>query len=365
MKKSVIVAVLMCAALFVSCGQSDTKLKMGDKSKMDTLSYALGSNVAMGLSYQMGDVPFDMALAAEGFTESALGKASLEPEEAVEMLRDYFTNKHDSLAMLVSEKRAAADSARLAQGDSTRYEWPAADEAMFESEAQREEISYALGVDLGNNIAKSGMPLQVYWVATALEEVYAKQGRMNEMQVMQYLQNYFTVVVPAENAAASAEWMEEMAKKSGVEKTESGLCYKIIEAGDPNIRAINDEDVVTVHYTGRLRTGEVFDSSIFANLSEEEQQMRKQYNPALGEGEDTPATFPLNRVIKGWTEGMKLVGKGGKIILYIPAEMAYGLQGAGRAIGPNEALEFEVEVLDVEVAPIPAAEEAEEEVTEQ
>lgn len=364
MKKSVIVAVLMCAALFVSCGQSDTKLKMGDKSKMDTLSYALGSNVAMGLSYQMSDIPFDVAAVCKGLEQAATGKSKVEHEKAVESLRDYFMNKRDSLAEAVAEKRAAADSARLAQGDSTRYEWPAADEAMFESEAQRDEISYALGVDLGNNIVKSGMPLQVYWVATALEEVYAKQGRMNEMQVRQYLHNYSTVVVPAENAAASAEWMEQMAKKSGVEKTESGLCYKIIEAGDPNIRAINDEDVVTVHYTGRLRTGEVFDSSIFANLSEEDQQMRKQYNPALGEGEDTPATFPLNRVIKGWTEGVKLVGKGGKIILYIPAEMAYGLRGAGRAIGPNEALEFEVELLDVKPYMAPIVEPTEEKAAE-
>ena len=90
-----------------------------------------------------------------------------------------------------------------------------------------------------------------------------------------------------------------------------------------------------VHYRGTLANGTEFDSSY----------RRGQ-----------PAEFPLNRVIKGWTEGMKLVGKGGKITLWIPAELAYGKRGAGRDIGANEALEFSVEVVDVKpyVEPAPA-----------
>ncbi len=81
-------------------------------------------------------------------------------------------------------------------------------------------------------------------------------------------------------------------------------------------------------------------------MPEQRQQMIKAYQPDQAE-KDNPIEFPLNRVIKGWTEGMKLVGKGGRIILWIPAELAYGQQGAGQDIGANEALRFDVELLDV------------------
>ena len=114
-------------------------------------------------------------------------------------------------------------------------------------------------------------------------------------------------------------------------------------------------DGVKVHYTGRTREGKVFDTSKFANRSKEQQEMIKKQRPDDFD-KDEPVEFPLNRVIPGWTEGLQLVGKGGKITLWIPADLAYGARGAGRDIGPNEALEFEVELIDVTpyVEPAPA-----------
>ncbi|MDO4758896.1 MAG: FKBP-type peptidyl-prolyl cis-trans isomerase N-terminal domain-containing protein [Rikenellaceae bacterium] len=365
MKKIFAIAAVACAAMLVSCCGNETKVTMGDESKLDTLSYAIGANIGQGVSYQMSDIPFNLEKVTEGIKEGAFDKASITHEEAIETLRNYFMTTRNERAREIAAKRKEADSIRLAQGDSTVVEYPKADEAMFATEEERNEISYAFGMDIGTNLAANNLPIQVYWVGQALTDSFNKSSKMNEMEVNGYLQHYFTVVVPAQNAEASAEWLEKIEKKSGVKKTESGLLYKVVKAGDEAVKATDDRDVVSVHYTGRTREGKVFDTSIFANRPKEIQEMILKQNPAAAE-EDQPVEFPLNRVIPGWTEGMKLVGKGGTIILWIPAELAYGERGAGRDIGPNEALEFEVELIDVKpyVEPTPAEEPATEEAAE-
>ena len=172
---------------------------------------------------------------------------------------------------------------------------------------------------------------------------------------MAILQNYFMVVRPAEAAERSAKWVAEKATEAGVQKTESGLLYKVIVAGDMTRVAKSDEDVVKVHYEGKLQNGKVFDASRFNKRSKEQQELMRRLQPSLFDEKgnilkEEPLEFSLSQVIKGWAEGMKLVGPGGKIILYVPAELAYGARGAGSDIGPNEALEFEVELIDVNPA---------------
>lgn len=199
------------------------------------------------------------------------------------------------------------------------------------------------------------MPIQLVWIGQAMQDVRDGKAKMAEDAVNQYLQYYFMVKRPAENAEASKAWLEKTEKKSGVKKTESGLLYKVTDAGDASVMPKDPRDVVKVHYTGRTREGKVFDTSKFANRSKEQQEMIKKQRPDDFD-KDEPVEFPLNRVIPGWTEGLQLVGKGGKITLWIPADLAYGARGAGRDIGPNEALEFEVELIDVTpyVEPAPA-----------
>ena len=108
-----------------------------------------------------------------------------------------------------------------------------------------------------------------------------------------------------------------------METTESGLQYEVLEQGDGEKPAATD--TVQVHYTGELLSGEVFDSS------------RER-------GE--PVTFALNQVIPGWTEGLQLMSEGARYKLYIPSDLAYG-PGGNRAIGPNETLVFDVELLEI------------------
>lgn len=346
MKKILFAAALLCAAILTSCGGKKTGVTMGSLSDFDSLSYALGANIGHGMSYEMKDIPFDWKQIEKGIKDGATDKASVSHEEALNKLRDYFMSKRGERARAISAKRAEADSIRLAGGDSTKVEYAAADPDMFESEEERKDISYAFGSDIGANIRESGMPVQIVWINEAMQNVRENNAKMSEDEVNQYLQYYFMVKRPAENAEASKQWLEKVGKKSGVKKTESGLLYKVNKAGDESVKATDPRDVVKVHYTGRTRDGKVFDTSKFANRPKEQQEMLKKQNPE-GYDKDEPVEFPLNRVIAGWTEGLQLVGKGGTITLWIPAELAYGARGAGRNIGPNEALEFEVELIDV------------------
>lgn len=120
------------------------------------------------------------------------------------------------------------------------------------------------------------------------------------------------------------KFQDEFAQKPGVVKTNSGLLYEVIKEGDgfkPTAKS-----TVTVHYHGTTITGVVFDSSV---------------------NRGKPASFPLNRVIKGWTEGLQLMNCGSKYRFVIPSELAYGEEAISKEIGPNSTLIFEVELLDV------------------
>ncbi len=320
-----IAASMFAVIMLASCGGNGLVTK-GNSSEMDTLSYALGANIGHGMKAEMSDIPFDFKAIAKGLNEAALDKSNLTQDDAINLLREYFMNTRNERAQAIAERNAKEDSIRLASGDSTQVFRVAADPEMFASEEEREELSYAFGVDIGTNVKNSGLPVQLYWLNNGIMDVHTGNAKVSEDQINEFLQNYFMVVRPQQNAEQSAAWLAKMEKKSGVKKTESGLLYKVVKAGDESVKATDDRDVVVVHYKGTTEDGTVFDSS-------------------YDRGET--AEFPLNHVIPAWTEGMKLVGKGGKIILWCPSDLAYGPRGAGRNIGPNQALKFEVELIDV------------------
>ncbi len=360
MKKVVITALVAAAAVISSCSTAPQgTITEGSKSQFDSLSYALGANVGFSVSKQMADVPFDYEAIAKGLTDAAFERNTVTSEDAIATLQEYFMQTRNERAQIVEAARNEADSIALANGKSQEEVSTAraalkADADMFESEEQRFDVSYAFGIDLGTNILSAELPVQTYWLNAAMADTNSGNAKMDETASMGYLQNYFTVVRPAERLATSVENLAKVEKQSGVVKTESGLLYRIEEAGDTSLMATDDRDVVKVFYTGRLlRNNEVFDSNRFADRPAEQQEAMKAQNGGEAVA-DEPIEFPLNRVIKGWTEGMKLVGKGGRISLWIPSELAYGESGSGRAIEGNEALYFDVEVVDV----VPFSEEA-------
>ena len=130
-----------------------------------------------------------------------------------------------------------------------------------------------------------------------------------------------------DNKTIGREFLEENAKNDSVVQTSSGLQYMVLKEGTG--AKPGPTDTVTVHYTGRLLDGTVFDSSV-----------------ERGE----PASFPLDKVIPGWTEGLQLMSEGSQYRFFIPSELAYGSKGAGDQILPNSTLIFDVELIKVQKA---------------
>ncbi|MCI7585791.1 MAG: FKBP-type peptidyl-prolyl cis-trans isomerase [Bacteroidales bacterium] len=191
-----------------------------------------------------------------------------------------------------------------------------------------DKLSYALGLSMGQNFKGSGVDkLNADDFADALRAVYGEgTPAMTYDEAKQVVQEYFTNLQAKAgemNAKAGKEYLTNNAKEEGVKVTESGLQYLVVKEG--NGKKPGPNDVVTVHYTGRLIDGTVFDSSV-----------------ERGE----PATFAVGQVIPGWVEGLQLMSEGSAYRLFIPSELAYGEHGTG-PIQPNSTLIFDVQLLKV------------------
>ena len=195
------------------------------------------------------------------------------------------------------------------------------------SKSDIDSVSYMIGYSTGMQIRQSNFgPLSANNIIKGIIDA-GKGVEIDYMQFQNVINGFMEKrmeAIKGENEQASAKMLEANAKKEGVVTTPSGLQYQIIREGE-GIKP-GERDTVEVNYEGTNLAGKVFDSSYERGVS---------------------AKFPLNGVIPGWTEGMQLIGEGGEIMLWIPAELAYGERGAGADIGPNEALTFKVELLSV------------------
>ena len=192
-----------------------------------------------------------------------------------------------------------------------------------------EQLSYALGLIIGNNL--KGMQIEglvASEFSRAVEQVLkGEKLEMTETQAQSMVQNFMQEQQEAmgrQAREAGEQFLAENAKREGVQTTASGLQYEVLTAAIGQKPTATDR--VRCHYEGRLIDGTVFDSS-------------------YQRGE--PATFPLNGVIAGWTEGLQLMAIGAKYRFFIPFGLGYGAQGAGGAIPPYAALVFDVELLGI------------------
>lgn len=197
--------------------------------------------------------------------------------------------------------------------------------------ASPSDLSYALGMLLGSNLKASGLSYDLGEVQAGLRDTAnGAATRLTEAQAQTLIQTAYQAAQAkkgADNLSTGKAFLAKNAKKAGVKVTASGLQYEVVKLGTGPKPAATD--TVKVHYEGTLIDGKVFDSSI-----------------ARGQ----PATFPLNGVIRGWTEGLQLMPVGSKYKLYVPSELGYGERGAGDSIGPNAVLVFDVELLSIETA---------------
>lgn len=191
------------------------------------------------------------------------------------------------------------------------------------------KVSYALGMNIVTNLKQQGLDtLDEAAFAEGIKAALAGDSTLvSEEESNTILQAYFAQMQEEKSKMAAKEgelFLAGNAKKEGVTSTASGLQYEVITAGEGAKPLATDQ--VTVHYTGTTIAGKVFDSSV----------ERGQ-----------PATFGLNQVIAGWTEGVQLMSVGAKYKFYIPYNLAYGERGAGEDIAPYAALIFEVELIKI------------------
>lgn len=188
----------------------------------------------------------------------------------------------------------------------------------------KERSGYAYGVIIGRQMKESGIEIDEQQFARALADIFAdRKPILNEDEIKATLEES-RKQAQAKAAEAGTKWLAENAKNEGVKTTESGLQYKVITEGAGQSPSATDK--VTVHYTGTLTDGTKFDSSV---------------------DRGTPATFPLNGVIKGWTEGVQLMKPGAKFRFFIPQDLAYGDRGSPPKIPPYSALIFDIELISV------------------
>src|SRR5213592_3354089 len=202
---------------------------------------------------------------------------------------------------------------------------------------QKDKVSYSIGMNIGFNLSKQKVDINPDILAAGIKDAIAGKPQLTQDQVKEVMAQFEKDMEQKQkqagekNKTEGAKFLEDNKKKPGVKTTASGLEYKVEKEGTG--AQPKPTDMVTVNYRGTLMDGTEFDSSY----------KRGQ-----------PATFPVNGVIKGWTEALQLMKVGSKYQLWIPSSLAYGERAMGPDISPNSTLIFEVDLQDVKLPPTPA-----------
>lgn len=331
MKRLFMICSIAALGLSMAACAGGAKQDENKKDGLDSVAYTVGAQ--SGLSLNLSDMKLlelDYDLFRNGMVD-ALEQESISEEEMNEL-------QSEMTGFMMFAQRGLY--ARVMGGDANDEDLP----ALYNEQYTREDISYKMGRSVVTSIVYNGVELDKASLIAGFDdgiaaediEEFDKDMQMTEDQMNEYIAKLNTIIfenyqkkqekIKEDNAAASAAWLAEIEQMEGVQKSESGLLYRIDRAGT-GAYPTQDSDVVLVNYEGKVKSGDIFDSSYQRN---------------------EPISFTLNGVIKGWTEGLKYINEGGQITLWIPADLAYGDNPRpGSLIQPNDALEFKVELLQV------------------
>ena len=277
------------------------------ETSLDSMSYALGGLFAGQFDPQ--GITISAQQFAEGYSNSADSTAYLDQDAS----RAIMTNFQQSMMTRQGAPFTSTDSLPFSI----------------------DTLSYTLGFDLQNQMNGFSIDLNPSCLLqgaldkdaeTALLDKTGRDAQVQALtQLIQEKEMQKALAAAGPNMEAGRAFIAEKASDPEVKSTESGLHYKVIQAGSGVSPGATDK--VTVHYTGTLIDGTVFDSSV---------------------DRGQPATFGLNQVISGWTEGVQLMKPGAKYQFYIPYQLAYGERGSPPNIGPGETLIFDIELISIE-----------------
>lgn len=316
---------IIAVACMVACNNfshNQRRITKGDKSKMDSISYCIGFKNSMNLSTGKSDVRLDWNKVAEVCEQVMLTPYEEHKDsrhlEAAEICVRFFDSTRIARLTKIRDEQFGKDAPEDSIPDLDKID-------IFESAEERMQLSWALGYDLGHNFRRMPYTLQAHWFKQGIIDGALAENRHKAMDINAYVQYYDYAVLPLMNAEASAKWLSHVGKELNVLKTKNGVLYRIEDEGDTENKP-NPYSKVTVNYEISCYDGHMVDATSLR---------------------DKPAVLQMERLIKGWAEGLRLIGKGGEITLWIPAHLAYGKDG-NSLIGPNEALKIDVELLEVE-----------------
>lgn len=306
----------LAVALLALTSCNNQKRQASLNSEIDSVSYALGMDISKNIENVFKQA--NKAAIIQGFKDSG-DSTAVKITDPNTILRSFFMKKQQEAMAKAKDSSAVATEEAVNTNTTANLL------------TENDSVSYAIGVDIASKLKPTFPDIKDELFIQAINEAADSTKVLLDSKEIQAVVNaYFTKQQEAKSKEAKAEGIKFLAEnkvKEGVVTTDSGLQYTVIKEGSSKKPSASDN--VTVHYHGTTPDGTVFDSSV-------------------DRGE--PASFGLGQVIKGWTEGLQLMGEGAKYKFFIPQELAYGANAPQGGQGPIKAfmpLVFEVELIKI------------------